>query len=370
MTDSKKHILFDQSGQCCSLKQMQQYIAGTLSREEMLRVERHLADCTLCSDALEGLSLADKGKVGDIVSDINRRIDSRFIARKLQGTSIYSRVAAVGVIAILVSVGIYGYFNFRAGEEERIFAENFEKYPGKFKMDSVVQRLKDQNSEKPEALQNVSPPSEAVANQEKITEESISENNKNISSKDKVIRDEDADLSAPAYSYTPDKTMQPAAPMPEIVVEAESKSDIKETTTQSASGNKMSTQEISSIRSETNINVDTIMANAMQYYSQNKYPQAIALFDLVIDQVEDQNDALLYRGISYLEENELKKAVKDFNILIKSNNPEYLEVAKWYKSLALVKQKKNKEARQLLQEVVNMNGVYKEKALNVLKDLN
>jgi TolA-binding protein len=53
MTNSTNRI-FD-SGECLSLEEMQAYIDGSLSGAALNRVERHLLDCEMCEDALEGL---------------------------------------------------------------------------------------------------------------------------------------------------------------------------------------------------------------------------------------------------------------------------------------------------------------------------
>lgn len=43
-----------QAHRCLSANELQQYSTGQLPREERFRVENHLLDCALCSDAVEG----------------------------------------------------------------------------------------------------------------------------------------------------------------------------------------------------------------------------------------------------------------------------------------------------------------------------
>ena len=52
-TDKYKNI-FVPSG-CISVEQLFNYQNKKLSKKEMHEVEKHLLDCQLCSDALEGL---------------------------------------------------------------------------------------------------------------------------------------------------------------------------------------------------------------------------------------------------------------------------------------------------------------------------
>lgn len=42
--------------QCPSQQQLLDYVQGRLSVEEQREVEKHITDCELCSDALEGLA--------------------------------------------------------------------------------------------------------------------------------------------------------------------------------------------------------------------------------------------------------------------------------------------------------------------------
>ena len=51
--------IFDETS-CLTEQQLQQYLQGRLGREEAYKVERHVASCAFCSEALEGLSTMEK----------------------------------------------------------------------------------------------------------------------------------------------------------------------------------------------------------------------------------------------------------------------------------------------------------------------
>ncbi|WP_162277680.1 zf-HC2 domain-containing protein [Chitinophaga rupis] len=48
--------IFVVTGQCPAQQQLLNYVQGKLSAAEQHEVEKHVADCELCSDALEGLA--------------------------------------------------------------------------------------------------------------------------------------------------------------------------------------------------------------------------------------------------------------------------------------------------------------------------
>jgi len=48
--------IFVGTGQCPAQQQLLDYVQGKLSAAEQHEVEKHVADCELCSDALEGLA--------------------------------------------------------------------------------------------------------------------------------------------------------------------------------------------------------------------------------------------------------------------------------------------------------------------------
>ena len=63
---------------CISEKMLNNYHDDKLSAKEKHSVEKHLIDCELCTDELEGLSLLkDKSQINIIVDEINENIKLR-----------------------------------------------------------------------------------------------------------------------------------------------------------------------------------------------------------------------------------------------------------------------------------------------------
>ncbi|HIA35914.1 MAG TPA: TonB family protein [Flavobacteriales bacterium] len=74
---NKQHIDIFSDTECLSLDVMKAYIAHKLGAHERLQVEKHLVDCAICSDAVEGFALMSTGSaINKRVDKINSRIDA------------------------------------------------------------------------------------------------------------------------------------------------------------------------------------------------------------------------------------------------------------------------------------------------------
>lgn len=108
---------------------MQNYLSGSLSREEKRKVEMHLADCEMCSDELDGLSLLENpAKLSLIVDELNEKIDKKTQNSTkvlfLQRIKPYYSIAAL--LLVLVSITIFLYFN-NANSDKMEMADNMAK---------------------------------------------------------------------------------------------------------------------------------------------------------------------------------------------------------------------------------------------------
>lgn len=113
------------------------YVSGKLSPAEKHGVERHLADCEMCSDAVEGLGMiADKNKLTRITAELNQKIQSR--AQKKEGKVIFLqqyRAQLAVAASVVVLLGLVWFFRSNMSmkelspeSSEKIFADKFEPY--------------------------------------------------------------------------------------------------------------------------------------------------------------------------------------------------------------------------------------------------
>ncbi|MCW3466887.1 anti-sigma factor family protein [Chitinophaga nivalis] len=94
---------------CPSQQQLLDYVQGKLTAEEQHEVEMHLADCELCSDALEGLaSIRDKEKIPGWIHqmkwDLLKKLRKRTRTRRKTENNIYLTVIILSILFLLLAL--------------------------------------------------------------------------------------------------------------------------------------------------------------------------------------------------------------------------------------------------------------------------
>lgn len=86
-----------------SSKEMLDYYRNVLPDDEKKRIELHLHSCSLCSDAIKGMSeLPDAMRIYHITHELKKRIGKRQSIRK----NIFSRMELISIITLLFILGI------------------------------------------------------------------------------------------------------------------------------------------------------------------------------------------------------------------------------------------------------------------------
>ncbi|MCP2044168.1 TonB family protein [Pontibacter sp. HSC-36F09] len=128
MQPDKRHILWDR-GDHPSVELLEQYQAGTLPDALHHQLERHLLDCDLCSDVLEGLSVSDAAQTESQVEDINSHIEVKSRRQSRMPVPLYLtdwRVAAAVAMVLLSTVVVF-YYNYQQVREQQGIAVQQEK---------------------------------------------------------------------------------------------------------------------------------------------------------------------------------------------------------------------------------------------------
>lgn len=107
--------------------------------------------------------------------------------------------------------------------------------------------------------------------------------------------------------------------------------------------------------------------SALTEYNNGNYKAAIKGFEEVIKSEPNNTKALYYLASAYNNTGKSSKAIEFYNRIPKSNN--LYESALYEKAKILVAQKNTTQAKLVLIEVVNLNGVYKFKAQTMLDKL-
>jgi len=94
---------------------------------------------------------------------------------------------------------------------------------------------------------------------------------------------------------------------------------------------------------------------AFAFYNQQKYAQAIPLFEQLMQQSDPSkhNKLKMFLGVCFMQENQEVAAERNFREIIDHGQSIYVPAAKWYLALSLFKQEKAQEGTQLLQDITS-----------------
>lgn len=110
-----------------------------------------------------------------------------------------------------------------------------------------------------------------------------------------------------------------------------------------------------------------VLDRAMLNLNNSIYKQALADFNLILTKHALDVNAQFYGGLSAYHLKNYKNALTKFDAVLKNTQTEFNQEAKWYKALTLIELKENKKAKKVLEEIINANGFYRDKAEEKLK---
>ena len=122
---------------CLSLIELEHYVNGNISNDQILDIENHLLDCPLCSDAIEGLEpvLANREDINHDLSSIIEQIEQK--EDSMNGHTIRSpfRLAWLNRVAAILLLGVIGYavyYYYTESLPERLADKYFILPPNKY----------------------------------------------------------------------------------------------------------------------------------------------------------------------------------------------------------------------------------------------
>jgi len=128
MSKELKHKIYT-STDCISEDAMYKYIDKMLSASEEHQVEKHLLDCELCSDALEGLTISHDRK---IIGSIKATVDKQLLATEKNTKIIHINFKTIWGIAaglLLLIGGVFFFNQFMTKNMEMADASKLETTP-------------------------------------------------------------------------------------------------------------------------------------------------------------------------------------------------------------------------------------------------
>jgi len=123
---NKQHTDIFSETECLSLETIDQYINDQLSAGERQRVEKHLIDCELCSDALDGITASgDMASVATSVEVINKKIGVA-AHRQFFGSfqDNYAKYAAVAAVVLIIFGSVFVLIKDKFKDSKQLIVEN------------------------------------------------------------------------------------------------------------------------------------------------------------------------------------------------------------------------------------------------------
>ena len=110
-TVDKRHI-FSES-QCLSLAMLQKYQQKELSADQVQQVERHLVDCELCTEALDGIAVVkDQQEFEAALTDLKETIKAKAGVHRRKIIPLGLRMVAAAAAVILLLAGSVFVFKY------------------------------------------------------------------------------------------------------------------------------------------------------------------------------------------------------------------------------------------------------------------
>lgn len=426
-----KHVLniFDNSD-CVSQEAIEAYVKNTLTAEQKHQVEQHLVDCEFCADAIEGFMIAESQNVNTagILEEINQNIDK--VISKKKSFNFYYLYGAAATIALVF--GITYLFDITKKETSTILSENIVKYDNTAQESTVAadsihinSNLTEDNSglktQKPdltgkdkakeiaklpvnndyrgflfekdreevttvnneifangkaENINNITTGTTTNApsgglllldNKISISEDkpkSTDELNKYTEKKDAGFKEESDDASVSStFSDKVTATKQ-------VAVTGTNKSNKKLTKS------KSQTESLSADFEKNNTKADTVLVSPSTYldiafekYNNQEYKEAIDVLEESMKFYPNDMNTIYYSALSHFYLKKYSQAITLFNKVIADENTTNKESAMWFKSLSLIETGKVADAKQVLNDIVLLNGTYKVQAEQKLKTL-
>ena len=345
-----------QTTACLSEETMKACLNNELTAEDKHIVEQHLADCPMCTDALEGLSyMKNPDKLGAYINLINAEVDARI--RPKRRTLIYRIKPAYSIAAALILLfGIayilkISFFDFK---QDSAVAEQMIEKTEKAEEPSdetlpVIEEAKEDNAESiSEVEEDTDDMAEETDHNEdsKITEseELLAAENKTVPeavSEPTVATDESEEITEEATDLTPtikdlQSRLKKQAETEEATETSEEKNEeavffgnTRSHLKSSEGGDEPREKKFLSKRDNNTALIEKDYENAVKFYNSNKHSEAAELFDQIIKNADlHQFDAMWYRALIYKSNNNSDKAIELFEKVVESKTKFSKQAAK------------------------------------------
>lgn len=424
---NEQNRIFGPSG-CISEKAFFLYLKNELSEKEKNTFEQHIADCLLCNEALEGYEkYTDDNNIFAELSTIQKELKSSFaipVKKTLKKSGIKrTLITAVSIAASLLIV-ITGYYfvNIQTKTIKQDLSLNNPKPEEKTISEKQITTTLPEDVDKETSVEKGLAEEKSV--DEKIT--IIKKNNEQNNFRSAVTitttggaitttgESKDGDLGINGVGLAGKKSedqqniyggiingdivfgaTQPDRNQLDSLSLKENEQKLAQITDQTVadeitSGKSINLEILEDPKKEADKNFKKVdatgtvaevtvsrsvnkpsLTTALSFYNSAKYKEAIPELEMLINDGKDDVATLYYLAMAYYNDGQKDAAIPYLDkIIFKKKNNSYYDLALWQKALILTEKNQNKEARQLLNEIVKRGGSLKNNAIQQIDELN
>ena len=359
---------------CISEKMLLDYTRGKLHSKEQHIVEKHLLDCELCNDALEGLNLLNKhDNVIEMVTSLKHEINQKLLHNKRKQPIIFQwwQMAAILVI-VLISAGSYIIINNVSRQPTNSMAQNEQSEKQKPQTEPIS------NSSQPEKSK-ASSQSQVIKEKSKIENNINSDRVKEELQSATTVTGDNADTKESTFDMkgvTDESSIQTSTvhkkenEMPPVREESVKQTDaaidiqkvgVSTVINEVRRGNSFSQDHAAN----QNAAFDRNYNEGLRFYNEKNYARALHYFrkaapDIKID---------FYTGVCHYNLKNYIKCVTSMDKATINPQTDFYAEALWYKARALVELKSNEDAKRVLYQIILLDSPFKAEAQKLLNNL-
>lgn len=356
MNKKVSHIFSPTS--CPEEKELLDYVKGRSSPLRKHVIEAHLADCEMCNDFVEGLSLlSDPDNFSQIVEGLNRDIDLA-ASKKSKTRFLKPRIilSAAAVLATIVAVTfvLQNQLKKETGTQKTAYI-NHDEATSETEMAPSEEMTDETSGETIRGGKNAPPLTTEQAQEDSPTYYTRVSGGSAVTSDSKTV--------SPYYDLTIIDETDDDLVLAEIISDGENNRNIE--------ADKFETEEETTKTTETTVMYSTTggVVEKDESSSKNRTAKESGKKDTARTESQapaasgDQPD----EGIALYESGQYQLSLKYFESLLQ-HSPED-QRAQWYYALNLIRLNRTEEAKALLQTIINRDGDYKKSAEKELKKL-
>jgi tetratricopeptide (TPR) repeat protein len=353
--NSKASILFE--GKCPEAAVLFNYSKGLGNAAAIHTVEQHLLSCPLCNDALEAMtSMPDAGqltKIGEhnpyVKPNISGGLWSLSIIILITAVFLYKTGKKNDATLIQKNVSTEKDYENKqfSSSSDTMVAEKYKEQKVETKSELVIAQGK--SNSKIMELQNSVVSADSVVSSTLI--DSVPTGNKGVFSSVPIH------FSALPVKYVYDLK----------VIDYKEVYERTHFAFSSSQNNTPASLENKNLKTSNDLLNDTLTSDeilemSLSYFKNSQYREAIDNFKLLLTKYPDDLNGLFYSGVAYYHLHLYSDAISNFEKVLSHKNTIFNEEALWYSALSWIDIGKTQKAKNMLNEIVNNNGFYSQKA--------